>query len=709
MTTILVVDDRPLNREYLVTLLGYAGHRIVEASDGAEALALAEAERPGLVISDMIMPGMDGQELVSRMKADPRLAAIPVIFYSATYSLGQVQAVARDLAVFGVLSKPSEPEAILNMVNRALGLPAWKLTPPPPSEAPADTQLRPAAPRPPQELIELEAISSRLSALIEMSLELSAERDPERLLQGLGHMARRLLASKYACVGILGGDGCTIQRIFFSGMATPTSLPAALSPSGALAKMLKERRPLLLRGLTSESLSVPFPVRVLSSFLGIPVFTPSRLHGWLCLVDKLGAEEFTAEDARVTATLASQVALAFEKMEEAKRAEHELRKSREMFECLFEASPDAIAAIRRDGRIARVNMQAERLFGYSRDELIGQPVEMLVPERFRGAHSAYRRLDLSKPTGRPMAERPDLFGLRKDGSEFPVDVMLSPLETQQDSLVLSVIRDITAHKADERRIRQLNREMEQRVAELQAANLEMEAFSYSVSHDLRAPVRAMNGFARILEDEYAASLDVEGHRLLRVIGANAAKMGELIDGLLALSCMGRRDMRKCEVGMTKLAGEVVADARQQEPGRLLNIAIQPLPAVRGDCVMLRQVFTNLVSNAVKFTRERSTSEIEIGSSRSGDETVYYVKDNGAGFDMRYADKLFGTFQRLHAERQFPGTGIGLALVRRIVVRHGGRVWAEGVVGQGATFSFSIPSAPSVCPDVGVAEPVQARG
>jgi PAS domain S-box-containing protein len=690
MTTILVADDRPLNRAYLVTLLSYSGHRVVEASDGAEALALAEAERPGLVITDMIMPGMDGLELVLRMKAEPKLAGIPVIFYSATYSLGQARAVARDLAVFGVLPKPSEPEVILKLVNTALGLPPWKPTSSLPAETPAHGPLSSVAPGLPGELVALEAISSRLAALIEMSLELAAERDPEHLLQGFAHMARKLLSSRYAVVGLLGDDGRTIERIFFSGMQPAASLPAAISPSSPLEEMLRERRPLLLRGLTTESLGLPFPTPVLSSFLGVPVFTPSRLHGWLCLVDKLGAEEFTAEDARVAATLASQVALTYEKMEEARRVEDELRESWAMFESLFEASPDAIAAIHEDGRIARVNTQTERLFGYTREQLVGQPVETLVPERFRRAHPAHRQQYCAKPGRRPIAESQDLYGLRKDGTEFPVDIMLSHLETRQGSLVLSVVRDVTARKAKEERIRQLNHDLEQRVHEVQAANSELEAFSYSVSHDLRAPVRAMTGFARILEEEHAARLDGEGHRLLQVIRTNAGKMGDLIDGLLTLSFLGRQRMKKGEVGMTELASEVVEEARQQESSRSLEIGVQPLPATRGDRAMLRQVFTNLVSNALKFTRDRSPSVIEIGSCPKGAEIVYYVKDNGAGFDMRYAHRLFGVFQRLHSEREFQGTGIGLALVQRIVHQHGGRVWAEGVIGQGATVYFTLP-------------------
>ena len=194
----------------------------------------------------------------------------------------------------------------------------------------------------------------------------------------------------------------------------------------------------------------------------------------------------------------------------------------------------------------------------------------------------------------------------------------------------------------------------------------------------------------MLEEGHATGLDGEGHRLLKVIGASAAKMGDLIDGLLALSFLGRQHMKQCEVGMTELAREVVEEARQQQDGRLLDIAIQPLPAARGDGAMLRQVFTNLVSNALKFTRDRTPAAIEIGSCRNGDEMVYYVKDNSAGFDMRYATKLFGAFQRMHSEKEFQGTGIGLALVQRIVQRHGGRVWAEAAPEQGATFYFTLP-------------------
>jgi PAS domain S-box-containing protein len=231
--------------------------------------------------------------------------------------------------------------------------------------------------------------------------------------------------------------------------------------------------------------------------------------------------------------------------------------------------------------------------------------------------------------------------------------------------------------------------LEQRVAERTA---ELESFTYSVSHDLRTPLRAIDGFTRLLRDQYAGCLDDEGRRLLNVVYDSAQKMGDLIDGLLALSRMGRRDMRRRRVDMDALARDVADDVLRTVPERDIDLTIDDLPQARGDRSMLQQVFANLLSNAVKFTRGCAPARIAITVEKRGDEVVYTVEDNGAGFDMDYADKLFGVFQRLHDESDFEGTGVGLAIVERIVTRHDGRVWAEGTEGEGATFSFALPAA-----------------
>jgi signal transduction histidine kinase len=227
--------------------------------------------------------------------------------------------------------------------------------------------------------------------------------------------------------------------------------------------------------------------------------------------------------------------------------------------------------------------------------------------------------------------------------------------------------------------------------QLEATNKELEAFSYSVSHDLRAPLRAVDGFASMVIEDYAEKLDAEGQRLLGVIRRNTQKMGQLIDDLLAFSRMGRREMAFAEIDMTALAADVADELRRQEPGRAIEIAIASLPPAHGDPAMFRQVWANLLSNAIKFTRPRAPARIEVGGRTGGDENVYSVRDNGVGFDMQYREKLFGVFQRLHGPEEFEGTGVGLALVQRIVHRHGGRIWAEGKIDEGATFSFALPN------------------
>jgi two-component system, sensor histidine kinase and response regulator len=246
-------------------------------------------------------------------------------------------------------------------------------------------------------------------------------------------------------------------------------------------------------------------------------------------------------------------------------------------------------------------------------------------------------------------------------------------------------------KLREQEVNMLNGDLEQHAAELEAANKELESFSYSVSHDLRAPLRAIDGFSRILEDDYGPTLDDEGRRLLKTVRDNTVRMAQLIEDLLEFSRWGRQPLASAEVDMTALAREVFGEMETARNGVPLACTFEALPAAYGDRSLIRQVWINLLSNAVKYSGGRAAPQISVSGYSEDVQSVYCVQDNGAGFDMTYYDKLFGVFQRLHRAEEFPGTGVGLAIVRRVVLKHGGRVWAQGKVDEGASFYFSLPA------------------
>jgi len=382
------------------------------------------------------------------------------------------------------------------------------------------------------------------------------------------------------------------------------------------------------------------------------------------------------------------------------RTEIELRASEEKYRALIETTDTGYIIVDAGGRVLDANAEYLRLTGrQSADEILGHPVTEWTAPHDRERNAREVRTCLEEGFVRNL----EIDYVDPEGRLIPVEINATTLSTGDSPVIVGLARDIAERKeaeqtlrASEQRYRQLNRDLEGRVAErtrqLESANLELEAFAYSVSHDLRAPLRVINGYATILQQDYLAHLPEEAQRCLRGARINTLRMEQLIDDLLAFSRLSRQPLDKRPVQPARLAQEALDDLAAERAGRQIEIALDRLPECHADPALLRQVFANLLSNAIKYTRGREPARIEIGARQEAGQTVYYIKDNGAGFDMKDASQLFGVFQRLHSADDFEGTGIGLANVQRIVQRHGGRVWAEAEADQGATFYFTLEEA-----------------
>jgi len=382
-----------------------------------------------------------------------------------------------------------------------------------------------------------------------------------------------------------------------------------------------------------------------------------------------------------------------------------LRDSEERYRTVLAALMEGVVLINAKGRILAANPSAERILGLSKDQIMSRsykdPLWGTVHED--GSTSVEEFFTArSLRTGESYVNA--VTGLRRsDGRLIWLMGNTQPLFRPNEAAPYAVVAsffDITDRKEMEAQIQKLNAELEQKVqhrtAELIAANKELESFSYSVSHDLRAPLRAIEGFAGILMEDHFKKLDEEGRRLLSVIRQNARHMSQLIDDLLNFARIGRQNLTRQTIDVLELVHSVIEELSHYDSQEKPEIVIQSaLPAAPGDTVLLRQVFLNLLSNAFKFTRHQEKPRIEIGFQKQGPETVYYIRDNGVGFDMQYADKLFGVFQRLHSVKEFEGTGVGLAIVQRIIHRHGGRIWAESKLDGGASFYFTLPPTANV--------------
>ncbi len=602
MAHILVLDDRALNREFLATLLGYYGHTLAEAADGVEGLARVGERKPDLVITDLLMPNMDGEEFVRRLHADPATKDLPVIIYTATYRVREAREIADRVGVRRVLAKPSEPKDIVAAVAEALGESAPAAQPPAPGKRGAPkpevaalgknvveqldaveslnlrlAQLLDSAVRIAEEqaksltavralenaLQNVQSLSLRLTGLVELGLDLAKARDPRELIDLFCRALQDILSSHYAGVVVIGGNGESLLQFAARGLddATRARVAREIADCPAAKRVLVEGGAgrLVIGVNPTDVTGFPASHPPVKNFLAYPVAAHDKTIGWLYVADRLGDESFSTDDEHIVMALAAQFAIAW------------------------------------DGLAMYTGL------------------ERLVAERTR---------------------------------------------------------------------------------QLELSNRELEAFSYSVSHDLRAPLRHINGYVEMLGEDAESTLSSEAKRYLQVIADASRQMGQFIDHLLEFSRMGRTELRETRVDLNDLVRETMAHLETETRDRHIAWTIPALPSVKGDPAMLKQVLANLLGNAVKYSRQRDPAQIEIGQTGEEDgQFIFFVRDNGAGFDMKYADKLFGVFQRLHRAEEFEGTGVGLANVRRIIARHGGRVWAEAAPDQGATFYFTLKPAP----------------
>jgi PAS domain S-box-containing protein len=350
-------------------------------------------------------------------------------------------------------------------------------------------------------------------------------------------------------------------------------------------------------------------------------------------------------------------------------------------------SEDAIYLHDHEGKIISWNDGAEKIYGFTEAEALDMKIWNIIPEQFlTEMHAVIDDILLGKKI-----ETLEMSRITKFGKMIDVTFSASVIADAEGNLKSVAIteRDITQQKKTRLEILQLNTDLNINVVQLESTNSDLESFSYSVSHDLRAPLRGVNAYAQIILEEYSSQFDVELKRLFLVIQKSALRMDILINDLLAFSRMGRRMVRKVSIDFDKQARQVISELDGQDKIKA-EIIIHPLKSAEGDAALLYQVWMNLISNAIKYSGKRATPVIEIACAEGPNEYIYSVKDNGTGFDMEYAHKLFGVFQRLHENKDYSGTGIGLAIVRRVVEKHGGSVWAEGEPDKGATFYFSLP-------------------
>src|SRR5205807_880557 len=407
------------------------------------------------------------------------------------------------------------------------------------------------------------------------------------------------------------------------------------------------------------------------------VFVVTLAVGWLCLRGQqagLYGTEFGIAIVVVTSVVTLTLAVLWNAAT-LNRAEAQRGGGEQRFRIAVESAPSGAVMVDRSGKIVLVNRETERLFGYSRVELLGQPIEVLVPQQVRGRHPGFRDDFFAQPQTRAMGAGRDLYGVRKDGTEVPVEIGLNPIETEEGLFVLASVVDITERKRAEN--------------ELRRSNEELERFAYVASHDLQEPLRMVGSYVQLLGKRYKGKLDADADEFIGYALDGALRMQRLIEDLLAFSRAGTRGGALVPTDANAVLDRALASLKLAIDETRASVTHDPLPTVSADAGQLEHVFLNLVSNALKF-RGAESARVHVAAARDDREWRFSIRDNGIGIDRQYFERIFVIFQRLHGKNDYPGTGIGLAITKRIVERHGGRIWVESEPGRGSTFLFTLP-------------------
>jgi two-component system sensor kinase FixL len=729
MAKILIIDDRPLNRQVLATLLGYQQHLLVEAGDGAQALGLAREHRPDLIISDVLMPTMDGYEFVRRLRDDPSISAIPVVFSTAHFLSREAQSLAKRCGVTSIIYKPCEPQVVLDVVAAALGKQAEPQRPPAPSrpEEFEREHLELLTNKLAKKTDQLHDVHGKLTALIELSTDLATERDPVRLLNRYCSVAREVIGAAWTLVALLERDRKAVQHLSVIGIDLQDSpaLRSSLLETGIFKTLINEGKTICLSDVTSTSgaLRLPDNLPRARALLVTPLLMRGSVDGWICLADKLGFDAFSEQDGRLATALAAKMAVAFEnarlyndslihtnrlegEISERAKIERQLSESKARLAGIINSAMDSIITIDSGQRVLLFNQAAEKMFRCTAAEAIGQSLDRFLPARVRSSHSKdIRKFGETGVTTRAMGAARAVSGLRADGDEFPMEASISQIEVEGQKFYTIIMRDITERKRAEGELKETNQHLEQTLADLQAKRDELTGMTQqlwqasklatmgelaaSIAHELNNPLATVSLRTETLLTGLPE--DSETRKPLEIIAQEVDRMAGLVDNLLQFSRRSHRQVSTVNV-IEEIAKsfELVHYHLRKRNVEVVHDFADELPTIQADRQQLHQLFLNLLTNASDAMPQGGKLTVRVSfQTLPATAVAIDFTDTGGGITAKNLEKLWEPFFTTKPEGK--GTGLGLVICRRIVEEHGGTIGIQSEAGRGTTVRIVFPA------------------